>query len=87
MLKSYIQCKYNPSNAEIISNLKNGLDKKEFNSNPIISEISNTVMDQIINSEKKSETKTLKYVPVQTVKKKIYLTESEKRRDMERLAI
>ena len=87
MLKSYIQCKYNPSNAEIVSNLKNGLNNGDFVSSPVISEISNTVMDQIINSEKKSTAKKLKYSPVAPVKKKIYLTESEKRRDMERVAI
>ncbi len=87
ILKSYIQCKYNPSNAEIVENLKNGLEEQNLENSPVVSEISNTVMDQIINSEKKTVNKKLKYVPIQTVKKKIYLTESEKRRDLERLAI
>ena len=43
-------------------------------------------MDQVVTSEKKT-TKTLKYIPAQITKKKIYLTESEKRRDQERVAI
>ncbi len=86
ILKNYIQCKYSPTNTEIITNLKNGLDNKTLESNPIVSEISNTLMDQVVTSEKKT-TKTLKYIPAQITKKKIYLTESEKRRDQERVAI
>ena len=86
ILKNYIQCKYSPTNTEIITNLKKGLDNKVLENTPVISEISNTLMDQVVTSKKKT-TKTLKYIPAQITKKKIYLTESEKRRDQERVAI
>jgi len=86
ILKNYIRCKYNPSNPEIISNLKTGLGNKEFESHPAVTEIPDTAMDKIVNADKKLPAKTLKYIPVEPIRKKIYLTESEKRRDMERAA-
>ena len=88
ILKSYINCKYNPSNEEIVANLKNGLEKTEFNSTPTVSQITNTKMDQFINQEKKSDKNLqFKYVAQPKPKKTLYLTESQKRRALERCAM
>ena len=81
ILKSYINCKYNPSNEEIVANLKNGLEKT-------VSQITNTKMDQFINQEKKSDKNLqFKYVAQPKPKKTLYLTESQKRRALERCAM
>ena len=84
ILKEYLNCKYNPSNEEIIENLKNTIPKTEFVENPIISKISNTKMDQVINIDKnlKGLNPTFKK-PI----KKLYLTEGERLRDLMREAI
>ena len=88
ILKSYIKCKYNPSNEEIVANLKNGLEKTEFNSTPTVSQITNTKMDQVVNQEKNSNKNLqFKYVAQPKPKKTLYLTESQKRRALERCAM
>ena len=88
ILKSYIKCKYNPSNEEIVANLKNGLEQTEFISTPTVSQITNTKMDQIVNQEKKSDKNLqFKYVAQAKPKKTLYLTESQKRRALERCAM
>lgn len=88
ILKTYIKCKYNPSNEEIVANLKNGLEKTEFISTPTVSQITNTKMDQVINQEKKSDKNLqFKYVAQPKPKKTLYLTESQKRRALERCAM
>ncbi len=79
ILKTYIKCKYNPSNEEIVAKFKERIRKTEFISTPTVSQITNTKMDQVINQEKKSD-KTLqfKYVAQPKPKKTLYLTESQK---------
>jgi len=87
ILKSYIKTKFNPSNAEIIDNLKKSLQSTEFVSNPKIAELSNTKMDQVVIADKISQKQPPKYVTPLQPKKKLYLTESEKNRDMAKKAI
>ncbi len=87
ILKSYIKTKYNPSNEDIIENLINSLDKVDFKSNATISKISNTKMDKVVKEEKNKNSILSKYVTPIQPKKKLYLTEAEKRRDLERKAI
>jgi hypothetical protein len=68
--------------------LKNGLEKTEFNSTPTVSQITNTKMDQVVNQEKKSNKNLqFKYVAQPKPKKTLYLTESQKRRALERCAM
>jgi hypothetical protein len=88
ILKSYIKCKYSPSNEEIVANLKIGLGNTNFDSNPKISEIKNTKMDQVVNIEKQSEKKTqYKYVAQVKPKATLYLTESQKKRALAKKVI
>lgn len=87
ILKSYIKTKYNPSNEDIIENLINSLDKVDFKSNATISKISNTKMDKVVKEEKNKNSIPSKYVTPIQPKKKLYLTEAEKRRDLEKKAI
>lgn len=87
ILKSYIKTKYNPSNEDIIENLINSLDKVDFKSNATISKISNTKMDKVVKEEKNKNSIPSKYITPIQPKKKLYLTEAEKRRDLERKAI
>lgn len=87
ILKSYIKTKYNPSNEDIIENLINSLDKVDFKSNATISKFSNTKMDKVVKEEKNKNSIPSKYVTPIQPKKKLYLTEAEKRRDLERKAI
>ena len=70
-----------------MENLKNSLEKTEFTSTPKVSQISNTKFDEIVVSEKKKNKKPLEYVAPTPVKRKIYLTEGEKLRDMARQAM
>lgn len=87
VLKSYIKAKFAPSNEDIVENLKNSLEDKNYTSNPKVSEICNSKFDEIISEEKKKSTKVSKYViPLQT-KQKLFLTESERRRAMAREAM
>ncbi len=88
ILKSYIKCKYNPTNEEIITNLKSGLENTEFISNPKVSQITNTKMEQVIAKEKQANKKPkLKYVAKTPQKTALFLTESQKRRGLERQAM
>lgn len=87
ILKSYIKTKYNPTNEDIIENLINSLDKVDFKSNATVSKISNTKMDKVVKEEKNKNSIPSKYVTPIQPKKKLYLTEAEKRRDLERKAI
>lgn len=87
ILKSYIQSKYNPTNEEIVENLINSLDKVDFKTNTTISKISNTKMDEVVQEEKNKNSIPAKYVVKIQPKKKLYLTEAEKRRALEKRAI
>lgn len=87
VLKSYLKCKYNPTNTEIVNNLKSGLSKTDFENSPKISKITNTKMDKVVKSEKKSSFKATKYVTPFDEKQKLYLTESEKKRAMTKRAM
>jgi hypothetical protein len=87
ILKSYLKCKYNPTNTEIVNNLKSGLSKTDFENSPKISKITNTKMDKVVKSEKKSSFKATKYVTPFDEKQKLYLTESEKKRAMTKRAM
>ena len=86
-IQSYIKAKFNPTNSDIVENLKNSLQGQNFESKPKIAEISNTKFDEIILAEKKSRKPPEKYVTPLQVKTKLYLTESEKRRDLARRAM
>lgn len=79
-LKEYIKTQYNPSNAELVENLKRSLDKTDFNSTVKVSKIANTKMDEVINIQRNKEKVTTKYITELEPKRKIYLSESEKRR-------
>ncbi len=70
-----------------MNNLKSGLSKTDFESNPKISKITNTKMDKVVKSEKKSTFKATKYLTPIKEKEKLYLTETEKRRDMAKRAM
>jgi len=87
LLKSYIKCKYNPTNAEIVNNLKNGLPQTNFENNPKISKITNTKMDKVVKSNKQSTFRAEKYVTPIKEKQKLYLTETEKKRDIAKRAM
>jgi transcription-repair coupling factor (superfamily II helicase) len=87
ILKSYIQTKFNPSNEELVDNLIESLDKKDFKSNVKVAKISNTKMDKVIKEEKSKNNAPAKYVTPLQPKKKLYLTEAEKRRDIAKKAI
>ena len=87
VLKEFIKAKYNPTNEEIISNIKCGLDSRDFDSNPEVIELSNTNMDKIVAAEKASNVQPAKYVTPIKPKCKLFLTESEKRRAMAQRAI
>ncbi len=79
-LKEYIKTQYNPTNVELVENLKRSLDKTDFNSTVKVSKIANTKMDEVINIQRNKEKVTTKYVTELEPKRKIYLSESEKRR-------
>ena len=87
ILQSYIKTKYNPTNEDIVENLINSLDKVDFKSNVKVSKISNTKMDMVVKEEKNNNSIPAKYVTPIQPKKKLYLTEAEKRRDLEKRAI
>ena len=70
-----------------MNNLKSGLSKTDFENSPKISKITNTKMDKVVKSEKKSAFKATKYVTPFDEKQKLYLTESEKKRAMAKRAM
>jgi len=79
-LKEYIKTQYNPSNSELVENLKRSLDKTDFIAQNKVSKIANTKMDEVINLQRILDKPTKKYVTELEPKRKIYLSESEKRR-------
>ena len=84
ILREYLNCKYNPTNEEIIENIKASIPKTEVKENPVISKISNTKMDQVIKIDKNmAESNFIAIKP----KKKLYLTEGERLRDLMKEAI
>lgn len=89
LLQSYLKTQFNPSNEEIIANLKNSLPNVYMESKPIVSEITNTKMDQVISLDKKLNSDNLQfnYTPSSNAKKKLYLTEGERLRDLIKEAI
>ncbi len=90
ILKSYIKCKFNPTNEDIVENLKNSLDKTDFVSNPKVAEITDTKMDRVIKADKntnKRKPKSKLILAPQEQRKELYLTESQKRRAEERMAM
>ena len=85
MMKNYIRFDSIPSNQSIVENLIASLDTTEFKSNVKVSRIANTSMDKVVQKVKKGENsrpstlKTSYETPIQP-KRRIFLTESEKRR-------
>ena len=85
MMKNYIRFDSIPSNQSIVENLIASLDTTEFKSNVKVSRIANTSMDKVAQKVKKEaalKTSSLKMnyeTPIQP-KRRIFLTESEKRR-------
>ena len=59
--------------------------KQDYTSNPSIVEISNTKMDKVAKADKKSDKKEL--IAKLQPKKKLYLTEAEKRRDLAKMGL
>lgn len=88
LIKAMISTKYNPTNEEIVANLKSSLNKVEFNNTPKISQLTNTKMDKVIKQENTAKVSSkFKYVaPAPKPKRILYLTESQKRRAEESLA-
>lgn len=81
ILQEYISTKFNPSNFEIVENLKRGLSRAEFIAEPKISKISNTKMDEVVKGVKNEKLAVEpKYKTEIEEPTKLYLTESEKRR-------
>ncbi len=85
ILKGFINSKCQTSNADIVENLVRSLDKKEFDSKVKVSKIANTSMDKIVQNERKEKilkTSTLKTSCATPSKpqRRLFLTESEKRR-------
>ena len=84
-MKNYIRFDSIPSNHSIVENLIASLDTTEFKSNVKVSRIANTSMDKVAQKVKKEaafKTSSLKMnyeTPIQP-KRRIFLTESEKRR-------
>ena len=82
ILKSYIASIRNVSNTKKhIEHTKLTLTKN-YESNPAVIQLSNTKMDQVIKEEKKMNTKPEKYVTQLLPKKKLYLTEAERDREL-----
>lgn len=85
IIRSFINSKCQTSNAEIVENLVRSLDKKEFNSKVKVSKIANTAMDKIVQNERKEKTRktstleTSCAIPIKP-QRRLFLTESEKRR-------
>jgi GTP-binding protein EngB required for normal cell division len=88
LIKAMISTKYNPTNEEIVANLKSSLNKVEFNNTPKISQLTNTKMDKVIKQENTAKVSSkFKYVaPAPKPKRMLYLTEAQKRRAEESLA-
>ena len=59
--------------------------KQDYTSNPSIVEISNTKMDKVVRKEQNSDTTEL--IAKLKPKRKLYLTEAEKRRDLARMGL
>ena len=59
--------------------------KQDYTSNPSIVEISNTKMDKVVRKEQNSDTTEL--ISKLKPKRKLYLTEAEKRRDLARMGL
>lgn len=78
ILKEYIATKFEPNNNDIVANLKSGLDFSEFIAEPKVSKISNTKMDEAVKKGKVAVKP--KYKTEAPQPKKLFLTESEKRR-------
>ena len=84
ILKSYIDSIQNVAGAkEYIEHTKLTL-KQNYESNPTIVQLTNTKMDQVIKEDKKMNIKPEKYVTQLLPKKKLYLTEAERDRDLAR---
>ncbi|MEE3349822.1 MAG: transposase domain-containing protein [Candidatus Gastranaerophilaceae bacterium] len=82
ILKSYITSIRNVSNTKKhIEHTKLTLTKN-YESNPAVIQLSNTKMDQVIKEEGKMNTKPEKYVTQLLPKKKLYLTEAERDREL-----
>ena len=85
MMKNYIRFDSIPSNQSIVENLIASLDTTEFKSSVKVSRIANTSMDKVAQKVKKeaalkaSSLKISYETPIQP-KRRIFLTESEKRR-------
>ena len=56
--------------------------KQNYESNPTVVQLTNTKMDQVIKEDKKMNIKPEKYVTQLLPKKKLYLTEAERDRDI-----
>lgn len=82
ILKSYINSvQTTAGTTEHIEHTKLTLNQ-DFESNPTVVQLANTKMDQVIQEDKKKNTKPEKYVTQLLPKKKLYLTEAEKDREL-----
>lgn len=85
MMKNYIRFDSIPTNQSIVENLVASLEKTEFENKVKVSKIANTSMDKVVQKVKKEENRkisTLKIsyeTPVHP-KRRLFLTEAEKRR-------
>ena len=82
ILKSYISSTQSVAGlTEHIEHTKLTLNQ-DFESNPTVIQLSNTKMDQVIKEDKKMSIKPEKYVTKLLPKKKLYLTEAERNREL-----
>jgi len=82
ILKSYINSVQTVAGTtEHIEHTKLTLNQ-DFENNPTVVQLANTKMDQVIQEDKKKNTKPEKYVTQLLPKKKLYLTEAEKDREL-----
>ncbi len=82
VLKSYIATVKNVAGVtEHIERTKLTLNQ-DYESNPTVIQLSNTKMDQVIQEDKKMNIKPEKYVTKLLPKKKLYLTEAERNREL-----
>ena len=87
VIREFLESKFNPTNTEIVENIGSIMPETKSENNPQIVRFSNTQMDKVVQEQKHAEATVERYVTPLQPKKKLYLTESEKRRDLEQRAM
>jgi hypothetical protein len=82
VLKSYIASVQNVAGATEHIELTKLTLNQDYESNPTVIQLANTKMDQVIQEDKKMKVKPEKYVTKLLPKKKLFLTEAERNREL-----